>query len=140
MNDPITIKERLVDLKKLISEHNYHYYVLDNPLISDAEFDKIFLEIKAIEDLNPELITIDSPTQRVGGEPNKSFKQITHQRPMLSLGNAFDEKDLDVFDKRIREELGVANISYVAEPKFDGLAVTIVYVDGELHLAATRGD
>ena len=140
MNNPITIKERLVDLKKLISEHNYHYYVLDNPLISDAEFDKIFLEIKAIEDLNPELITIDSPTQRVGGEPNKSFKQITHQRPMLSLGNAFDEKDLDVFDKRIREELGVANISYVAEPKFDGLAVTIVYVDGELHLAATRGD
>ena len=140
MNNPITIKERLVDLKKLISEHNYNYYVLDNPLISDAEFDNIFLEIKAIEDLNPELITIDSPTQRVGGEPNKSFKQITHQRPMLSLGNAFDEKDLDVFDKRIREELGVANISYVAEPKFDGLAVTIVYVDGELHLAATRGD
>ena len=83
MSNPITIRERLVHLKKLISEHNYHYYVLDDPLISDAEFDKIFLEIKGIEDLSPELITIDSPTQRVGGEPNKSFKKITHQRPML---------------------------------------------------------
>ena len=140
MNHKNTIELRLAELKELISQHNYSYYVLDDPTIPDAEFDKLFLEIKTIEEQYSDLITPDSPTQRVGGQPNKSFKQITHQRPMLSLGNAFDEADLNVFDKRIREELGADGISYIAEPKFDGLAVTIIYVNGELNLAATRGD
>lgn len=140
MNSQASLRERLNQLKAQITSHNYHYYVLDDPKISDANFDKLFVELKKIEDNNPSLITADSPTQRVGGESNKAFKQVTHERPMLSLGNAFDEVDLIAFDKRICDELGAKDVAYIAEPKFDGLAVTLRYKDGLLVLAATRGD
>ncbi len=133
-------QERIDKLKALITFHNYNYYVLDDPEISDAEFDNLFNELKEIEDTNPNLITADSPTQRVGGESNKAFKQVKHERPMLSLGNAFDENDLVAFEKRICDELGINEVIYTAEPKFDGLAVTLIYKDRLLNLAATRGD
>lgn len=135
-----TIKARITELKKKITEYNYNYYVLDDPKITDAEFDVLFNELRDIENNNNNLITPDSPTQRVGGESNKAFKQVTHKRPMLSLGNAFDEDDLIAFDKRIKDELGINQIAYSAEPKFDGLAVNLRFVDGVLDLAATRGD
>ena len=140
MNAQETMQERIDTLKALITSHNYNYYVLDDPEISDAEFDSLFNELKEIEDTNPSLITADSPTQRVGGESNKAFKQVKHERPMLSLGNAFDESDLVAFEKRICDELGINEVIYTAEPKFDGLAVTLRYKDRLLDLAATRGD
>ncbi len=140
MSDIKKIKERIDELKQQIVEQNYNYYVLDNPVISDNEFDKLFTELTNIENQNPNLVTPDSPTQRVGGESNKAFNQIIHDRPMLSLGNAFDKSDLIAFEKRIKDELGINDIDFTAEPKFDGLAVTIQYVDRALHLSATRGD
>ena len=131
---------RLSELIELINEHNYQYYVLDNPNISDSDYDKLFQELLNIENNYPELLTSNSPSQRVGAEPSEAFKQIKHTTAMLSLGNAFYEDDLIAFNKRICEELDLVDIEYTAEPKFDGLAVTIHYENGNLKLAATRGD
>lgn len=139
--DKDSIKKEIAKLRGLIEEHNYHYHVLDTPKISDAEYDQLFLKLKALEKSHPELITPDSPTQRVGAHPLKAFSPVQHAVPMLSLENAFDEKDIQDFDKRVRDRLHLQkNIEYCCEPKLDGLAISIRYEKGTLIQAATRGD
>jgi len=130
--------ERLNEVKKLLNEYNYQYYVLDNPTVSDQEYDRLMQELQTIENLHPEWLTSDSPSQRVGGQVLDSFTKITHQRMMLSLGNIFNEDDLIAFDDRIREVY--PQVEYVCEAKIDGLAVSLVYSDGHLEYGATRGD
>ena len=133
-------KLRIQKLKKQIIKHNNAYYIDDTPIITDASFDLLYKELIDIEKKFPLLVKIDSPTQKVGGKPKIAFSQVTHEKPMLSLSNAFDSKDLEAFDKRICDELGVNKVQYAVEPKFDGLAVTLHYEDGALKMAATRGD
>ena len=128
-------------LRELIEEHNYRYYVLDDPSVSDAEYDRYFIQLKELEARHPEYITSDSPTQRVGAAPLKAYPIIQHSVPMLSLDNAFTEEDLVDFDQRVRERLNSTQaIEYCCEPKMDGLAVNIRYEHGTLTQAATRGD
>lgn len=127
-------------LRQQINHHNYQYYVLDNPEVPDAEYDRLMGELQKLELAHPELVSPESPTQRVGVKPLTGFSEITHEVPMLSLGNAFSEKDLMDFDRRIREKTELDIIDYVAEPKLDGLAITIMYKNGLLEYAATRGD
>ncbi|MFL6605142.1 MAG: NAD-dependent DNA ligase LigA [Steroidobacteraceae bacterium] len=136
-------ERRVAQLRTEIARNDYRYYVLDDPELPDAEYDKLMIELRALEAQYPDLITPDSPTQRVSGEPVAAFGVITHKVPMLSLDNAFTDDDVLAFDRRIRERLGSgaeANPEYVAEPKLDGLAVTVIYRDGRLERAATRGD
>lgn len=138
---PLTPRERLEQLKQQISEHNHRYYVLDAPEVPDAEYDRLMLELQAIEALHPDWITPDSPSQRVGAAPLLAFEPVTHFRPMLSLDNVFNGDDFIAFDKRIRDRLGSdEEIEYACEPKYDGIAVSLVYVDGQLQRGATRGD
>ena len=134
------IAARTTQLRAEIEQHNYRYYVLDDPLISDAEFDKLFRELQALEAQHPELLSTDSPTQRVGGKPLKSFAEIQHRTAMLSLNNAFSDEEVRAFDARVREALGVEEVEYAVEPKFDGLAVTLTYRAGVFVQGATRGD
>ena len=134
------VAARIAQLRTEIERHNYRYYVLDDPSIPDAEFDKLFRELQALEAQHPELLTTDSPTQRVGGKPLKSFAEVQHRTPMLSLNNAFSEEEVRAFDARIREALGIAEVEYAVEPKFDGLAITLTYRDGVFVQGATRGD
>ncbi len=138
-NAPIV---RIAQLKRELEQHNRNYYVLDQPTILDSEWDKLFHELVALEAQYPELLTADSPTQRVGGKPLDMFAEVTHRVPMLSLGNAFSDADIDNFDRRCREGLGLvdATIEYACEPKFDGLAISLTYVDGVFVQGATRGD
>lgn len=141
----MTIQENILqEAKKLrdqINDHNYRYYVLDNPIISDSEYDALFNKLKKLEMDHPEIVTIDSPTQRVGATPLKEFKQVEHTIPMLSLENAFTEEDALAFDQRIRDRLNHSDsVEYVVEPKLDGLAVSIRYENGLLVRASTRGD
>ena len=132
---------RAAELRAQIAQHDYRYYVLDEPEIPDAEYDRLMQELRALEAQHPQLITPDSPTQRVSGTPSAAFGEVVHQVPMLSLDNVFSEEDLQAFDRRIHERLGVAGeLDYVAEPKLDGLAVTVIYRDGLLERSATRGD
>lgn len=134
---------RVAELRRLLNEASYNYYVLDAPLISDAEYDHLFRELHELERAHPELITPDSPTQRVGEKPAVSFAPIEHTIPMLSLDNAFTDDEVRAFDTRIHERLKLEAdivIEYVCEPKMDGLAVSLVYADGLLVRAATRGD
>lgn len=133
-------KKQINYLKSVIQEHDHNYYVLDEPQISDHEYDQLLRELKDIEDSHPELITSDSPTQRVGGSPISEFNQIQHNKPMLSLGNAFGIDELEAFNKRINDTLDTNNVEFNAELKFDGLAVTILYDNGVMKYAATRGD
>ena len=123
-----------------IEAHNYGYYVLDAPTIPNAEYDKLFGELVELERAHPELLTPDSPTQRVGGMPLEEFPQVTHRTPMLSLNNAFSDDDVIGFDRRAREGLGKDEIEYAAEPKFDGLAISLLYDSGRFVQGATRGD
>jgi len=134
------IVERIKQLRDDINGHNHQYYVLDAPTIPDAEYDRLLRELQQLEQQYPELINPDSPTQRVGAEPLKSFAQVTHTVPMLSLDNAFDEQGLRDFDRRLCERLHLDQIDYTAEPKLDGLAVSLMYKNGRLVQAATRGD
>jgi DNA ligase (NAD+) len=131
---------RINKLRDAINEHNYRYYVLDSPVISDAEFDRLFRELQDLEKQHPELVTSDSPTQRVGAKPADGFAEVRHDIPMLSLDNAFDEEEMRAFDRRVRERLDEQDIDYMAEPKLDGLAISILYENGSLVTAATRGD
>lgn len=132
---------RAVDLRRQLEHHNYRYYVLDDPEVSDAEYDRLLTELKQIEADNPDLITPDSPTQRVGATPVSELQEAVHTTPMLSLDNAFTEEDLINFDRRVRERLETDKvIEYVAEPKLDGLAMSFRYENGKLVRAATRGD
>jgi DNA ligase (NAD+) len=114
--------------------------VLDDPEVPDAEYDRLLRELQKLEAQYPELITPASPTQRVGAEPLPAFAEVTHNTPMLSLNNAFSEQEIDDFDRRIRDKLGIEKITYVAEPKLDGLAISLLYENGELIRGATRGD
>ena len=134
------LKDRLNKLKCDIEQANINYYINDDPKLTDKEYDDLFKELKDIESANPELITFDSPTQRVGAKIDDSFKSITHRTSMLSLDNVFSQEDLEKFDKRVREVLKVDNVEYCCEPKFDGLALSLIYQDGFLLTAATRGD
>ena len=132
--------ERARELRQVIEHHNYRYYVLDDPEVSDAEYDRLMQELLEIEKNNPELVTADSPTQRVGGMPASEFESITHPVPLLSLANAYSEEDLRDFDARVKKHLGHDRISYVTELKIDGLTVALTYRHGLLELGATRGD
>jgi DNA ligase (NAD+) len=135
------ITKILENLRKTIEYHNYRYYVLDSPEISDAEYDTIMLQLEELEKKHPHLITPDSPTQRVGAKPLEEFGTITHSIPMLSLQNAFDLEGAVEFDERIKRFLGdTKEIEFVAEPKMDGLAVEIIFIDGRYSQASTRGD
>jgi DNA ligase (NAD+) len=133
-------RQRAESLRRDIETHNYRYYVLDAPTIPDAEYDKLFGELVELEKAHPELLTPDSPTLRVGGTPLKEFPQVTHRTPMLSLNNAFTDEDAIGFDRRVREGLGKDEIEYAAEPKFDGLAISLLYDRGRFVQGATRGD
>jgi DNA ligase (NAD+) len=136
-----TISKQINQLRQAINEHNYRYYVQDDPVISDAQYDQLFAELVKLEKEHPESITPDSPTQRIGAKPSKEFAEVQHDVPMLSLENAFTDADVIAFDKRVRERLGVIHdIEYVCEPKLDGLAVSLRYEKGLLVRAATRGD
>ncbi len=139
-NIPARTAQRAVELRKQLAHHNYQYYVLDNPEIPDIEYDRLFRELQQLEADHPELVTPDSPTQRVGGAPLKGFDEVRHAIPMLSLGNVFSEEELTDFDRRVREGLGLNDVTYCAEPKLDGLAISIRYEEGVLVRAATRGD
>jgi DNA ligase (NAD+) len=136
----MSVAARVVQLRTELEQHNYRYYLLDDPSIPDAEYDKLFRELQALEAQHPELLTSDSPTQRVGVDPLKTFVEVPHRTPMLSLNNAFSEEEVRAFDARIGEALGIANVEYAVEPKFDGLAVTLTYRDGIFVQGATRGD
>ncbi|MEO8409166.1 MAG: NAD-dependent DNA ligase LigA [Propionivibrio sp.] len=133
--------ERARQLRAEIEKHNHQYYVLDAPLIADAEYDRLLRELQALEAAHPELATIDSPTRKVGAPPLPAFKPVTHRTPMLSLNNAFSADELVAFDRRVREGLNATgDVAYAAEPKFDGLAVSLIYEDGVFTSGATRGD
>lgn len=138
MVDP-TIKQKIADLTKQLETHNYNYYVLSNPTISDYEFDMLLKELEALEHAHPQYALPNSPTQKVGGEITKQFKTVKHKYPMLSLGNTYNYDELTEFDNRIRKAIG-NNFEYVCELKFDGLAISITYENGKLVRAVTRGD
>ncbi|WP_353230486.1 NAD-dependent DNA ligase LigA [Pseudomonas qingdaonensis] len=145
----MTAQTRILELRAELDQHNYRYYVLDEPSVPDAEYDRLFRELQALEAEHPELVTPDSPTQRVGGAALSAFTQVRHEVPMLSLGNAFEENDLREFDRRVVEGLDLPTgdlfgagtaVDYSCEPKLDGLAVSLLYRDGLLVQGATRGD
>ena len=134
---------RIDELKARIREADHAYYVLDNPVLSDAEYDRLMRELLALEEAHPGLATADSPTRRVSGEPGEKFAKVAHREPMLSLGNVVSDEDLDEFDARVHRLLDLpadAPVDYVCEPKLDGLAVELVYLEGELAEGSTRGD
>ena len=140
MGIPAADRERAEVLGRELEHHNHRYYVLDDPEIPDAEYDRLLRELQALEARYPELVTPDSPTQRVGAKPLASFAEVEHRLPMLSLSNALDEQELREFDRRVREGLGADTVRYSAEPKLDGLAISLCYENGILVQAATRGD
>jgi DNA ligase (NAD+) len=136
-----TTLERVKTLREALHHHNYRYYVLDDPEVSDAAYDRMMVELQELERRHPELVTEDSPTQRVGAAPLDKFESVAHAVPMLSLDNGFDEKDIFDFDRRVRRLLDADGpVRYTAEPKMDGVAVELVYEDGILKTASTRGD
>jgi DNA ligase (NAD+) len=132
--------KRADELRKLIDHHNYVYYVEARPEISDREFDKLLEELKKLEEAHPELVTPDSPTQRVGGQPIQGFATVTHREPMLSIDNTYDDNELRDFDRRVHKLLPSEEIQYVVELKVDGVAISLVYEHGLFTLGATRGD
>ncbi|MCO6059609.1 NAD-dependent DNA ligase LigA [Pseudomonas sp. MOB-449] len=149
MTDAQTAAVRILELRAELDAHNYRYYVLDEPSVPDAEYDRLFRELQALEAAYPELVTPESPTQRVGGEALSEFGEVRHEVPMLSLGNAFEEDDLRAFDRNVQSGLGLqagdlfgggAEVEYSCEPKLDGLAVSLLYRNGQLVRGATRGD
>ena len=136
-----SLRQKLSQLKKEISDHDHYYHVLDQPKITDKQYDKLFSRLLEIEKDHPEWITEDSPSQRVGGEPLKAFEKGSHRRPMLSLSNSFSEDEIVAFDKRLKRLLDDSSpIEYFCEPKFDGLAIELIYEAGKLTGAFTRGD
>ncbi len=134
------VRAKIEKLREIIREHEYRYYVLDDPKISDAEFDKLMNQLKALEAKYPDLVTPDSPTQRVGGSPREGFQTVRHKRPMLSLDNAFSYDELREFDRRVRELAGRERVEYVTEHKFDGLSMSLQYEGGVFARGVTRGD
>jgi DNA ligase (NAD+) len=136
----VTPEQRAEALREQIRYHNHRYYVLDDPHIPDAEYDRLLRDLQSLEQQHPELVTPDSPTQRVGAQPLSAFGEVRHEMPMLSLDNAFSDEELGDFDRRVRERLGVDSVDYTAEPKLDGVAVSLLYEHGLLVRGATRGD
>ncbi len=134
------VEKRIAELRALINEHDHRYYVQDKPIITDEEYDLILRELLQLEAANPALISADSPTQRVGGEPQAQFAKVEHSIPLISLGNAFNEQEIYDFERRVRQALPTAVIEYLVELKIDGLAVSLRYEAGELVTGATRGD
>lgn len=136
------IHQRYEQILRSIREHDYHYFVLDSPTIPDEEYDRLFRELRALEAQYPEWVTQNSPTQRIGAEPLKSFPQVHHTIPMLSIDNVFTSEELHAFDERIHQRLKTMppKITYACEPKLDGVAISLIYREGELQQAATRGD
>lgn len=133
--------QRAAELREQLNDHNYRYYILDEPAIPDAEYDRLMQELRNLEAEHPELITPDSPTQRVGATPQSAFAPVHHEVPMLSLDNAFSDEELADFDRRIRDRLKrEEQIEYACEPKLDGIAISLLYEDGRLVRGATRGD
>ena len=141
MSDKKTIESKVLQLREQLNHHSYQYYVLDDPEIPDVEYDRLYRELQALEEQHPDLITGDSPTQRVGDKPLEGFTQVTHEVPMLSLDNVFNEQELAEFYKRLQQRLDSdKEIIFAAEPKLDGLAVSLLYEKGVLVRAGTRGD
>ncbi len=140
MSDLSKVRAKIKDLRQIIRRHDYLYYVLDRPEISDAEFDKLYLNLKRLEEEHPELITPDSPTQRAGGQPVEGFAQVQHKVAMLSLDNAYNADELREFEARLKRALPGGRFTYVAEPKVDGLSVALLYEQGRFVRGATRGD
>ena len=141
LDSPVT--QLVEQLRDQLRHHNYQYYVLDNPQLPDAEYDRLFQQLTQLERENPELISADSPTQRVGAEPLAAFNQVGHEMPMLSLDNAFSEEDMQGFEKRVRDRLKMSDdieLQFACEPKLDGIAVSLLYENGILVRGATRGD
>ena len=134
------VAQQIEGLRRTLRHHEHLYYVLDQPEISDAEYDELMHQLRALEELHPELVTPDSPTQRVGGKPREGFVKVPHSSAMLSLDNALNEVELRDFDRRVRQLLGGAPFRYVAELKLDGLSMAVRYRGGYLHQAVTRGD
>ena len=138
---PPTIEKKIESLREQIRENDYKYYILTQPSISDAEYDRLLKELELLEKEHPELITPDSPTQRVGSDLTKEFKPVEHKIPMLSLSNTYSEEELFDFDRRVKDGLAEnENVEYLVELKIDGASVNINYVNGILKTAATRGD
>ena len=133
-------RQQIEFLRQQINQHNYAYYVLDQPSIPDREFDQLFLELVKLEELHPECLSDSSPTRRVGSKSDNSFAEVRHAVPMLSLNNVFDNTEAGDFDRRIRELIDVEPVEFIVEPKIDGLAISIVYEQGKLVLGSTRGD
>ncbi|MFC4258949.1 NAD-dependent DNA ligase LigA [Marinobacter lacisalsi] len=141
MSQPSSVESRIQELRQVIDDHNHRYYVLDEPAVPDAEYDRLMRELQSLEAEHPELVTPDSPTQRVGASGDNTFDEVVHRLPMLSLDNAFSEDELRDFDRRVRDRLSTGgDVEYVCEPKLDGLAVSLHYEKGVLTQAATRGD
>jgi len=137
---PKDLEKKIESLRENIRHHEYRYYVLDQPEISDAEFDKLMRELKDVEAQHPDLITADSPTQRVGGRPREGFVKVTHSSPMLSLDNTYNEDELRAWERRVHELTGRKDVDYVCELKLDGMSLALIYEDGKLIHGITRGD
>src|SRR5258707_5583667 len=137
---PASVKKEIEGLREKLRYHEYRYYVLDDPEISDAAYDRMMKRLKELEDAHSELVTADSLTVRVGGAPREGFKKVQHARPMLSLDNAFSYDALREWDRRVREGSGQQKIEYIAEHKFDGLSISLQFEDGVLVRGVTRGD
>ena len=139
----MSIEQQIQQLREQLNKHNYRYYVLDDPEVPDAEYDRLFQQLKSLEAEHPSLIAPESPTQRVGGAPLAAFKQVQHELPMLSLDNAFNAEDMQEFNRRIVDRLAYpadTEIGYACEPKLDGIAISLLYENGVLIRGLTRGD
>src|SRR5436305_11610654 len=137
---PKNILDELEALRDEIRRHEHLYYVLDAPEVLDAEFDQLMQQLKKIEAEHPELVTPDSPTQRVGGKPREGFVKVEHSRPMLSLDNAYNEEELRAWERRVHELTGRTDVEYVCELKLDGMSLALTYTAGQLDKGVTRGD
>src|SRR5207245_7969811 len=134
------VPKRAADLRQKIEKANYEYYILDQPTLDDAAYDALLRELIEIEEAHPELVTPESPTQRVGIAPSTRFAPVEHARPMLSLSSVFDEAELRAFDQRVRRSLGRDDVGYMCELKIDGISINLTYQDGKFVQGATRGD
>src|SRR2546428_9584496 len=135
-----SVQTRIAELREKIEKANYEYHVLDQPTIADEAYDALMRELQSLEGAHPELVTPESPTQRVGAPASTRFAPVQHAAPMLSLSNAFNEEERRAFDQRVRKLLGRENVGYVGELKIDGLAINLTYIDGRFTQGATRGD
>src|ERR1700682_1211578 len=134
------LEQKMEALREKIRYHEHLYYLLHNPEISDTEFDKLMQQLKALEAEHPELITADSPTQRVGGKPREGFVKVPHSSPMLSLDNTYNEEELRAWERRVHELTGRKDVDYVCELKLDGMSLALIYENGKLVRGVTRGD